>query len=145
MRILQELNLNARMPIQDISRKVGLSAKQVSFRIKRLEERKVIVGYRTMFDLEKLGYLHYHINMKVKNLTKEKETEFMAFSFNHPNILYTHYSICGPDLEIDAEVENVEKLRELVTEIKDRFASIMQEYEILHYLEQPKYVYMPSE
>lgn len=51
---------------------------------------------------------------------------------------------CGPDLEIDIEVESVEKLREIIQEIKDRFSPIIQEYEILHYIRQHKYIYMPA-
>ena len=80
-----------------------------------------------------------------KNLLKEKEAEFKQFSFQHPNIIYDHYAICGPDLEIDIQVESVEKLREIVQSIKDRFAPIIQEYEILQYLKEHKYAYMPEE
>ncbi len=145
IRILQKLNLNARMPILEIAKSVGLSAKQVSHRIRNMERKKVIVGYRTMFNLERLGLLHYHLNIKVKNLKKEKEAAFRSFCFRHPNILYSHYSICGPDLEIDIEVESVEKLRGIIQEIKDNFSSIIQEYEILHYIRQHKYIYMPAD
>jgi len=144
VKILQKLNLNARIPLLAIAKGIGLSAKQVSHRIKLMEKKKVIVGYRTMFNLEKLGYLHYHLNIKVKNLTKEKEKAFRSFCFSHPNILYSHYSICGPDLEIDIEVESVERLRAIVQEIKDRFSSVIQEYEVLHYIRQHKYIYMPT-
>lgn len=143
--ILKALNMNARISILDVAKRIGLSAKQVSHRIKRLEQRKIIVGYRTMFDLEKIGYLYFHMQIKVKNLSKEKEAEFRQFSFQHPNIIYDHYSICGPDLEIDIQVDGVEKLREIVQSIKDRFAPIIQEYEILQYLKEHKYVYMPEE
>jgi len=144
VKILQRLNLNARMPILDIAKQIGLSAKQVSHRIKNMERKKIIIGYRTMFNLEKLGYLHYHLNMKVKDLTKEKEREFISFFFSHPNILYSHRCICGPDLEIDIEVESVEKLRDIINEIKDRFSPNIQGYDILHYLKQHKYIYMPE-
>lgn len=142
-KILEALNLNARMSILDISEKINLTPKQISQRIKKLENKKIIVGYRTMFDLEKLGYLYYRLHIKVKNLTKDKEEEFKQFSYYHPNIIYGHYSIGGPDLEIDIQVPNVEKLREIVQELKDRFSSIIQEYEILHYLKEHKYVCLP--
>ncbi len=144
-KILHSLNLNARTPLLDIATRIDMSPKQVSRRIKNLEKRKIIVGYRTMFNLHKLGYLYYRIHIKVKDLTKEKERAFKQFAFDHPNIIYDHYAICGSDLEIDIQVESVERLRELVQEIKDRFSSIIQDHEVLHYLKEHKYVYLPSD
>jgi DNA-binding Lrp family transcriptional regulator len=144
IKILQILNLNARTPILEIAGQIGFSSKQISHRIKNLEKRKIIIGYRTMFDLQKIGYLYYRLHIKVKNLTPEKERLFRNFAFEHPNIIYDHYSICGSDLEIDIQVENVEKLREIIQQIKDNFSLIIQEYEILHYLKEHKYIYIPT-
>ena len=143
--ILRVLNLNARIPVIEISKKVGLSAKQVSARIKRMENTGIIVGYRTMFDLQKLGYLYYKLIIKVKNLTPEKRRAFRQFAFSHPNIIYDHASICGPELELDIQVESVEKFRELVQNVKDRFSDIIQEHEVWHYLKEHKYIYMPEQ
>lgn len=145
IKILQILNLNARISLLEISEKIGLSAKQISARIRSLEERKIIIGYRTMFDLQKLGYLYYRLHIKVKNLTKERENTFRQFAFIHPNIIYDHYSICGPDLEIDIQVESIEKLRSIINELKDKFSDIIQGYDVLQYLKEYKYVYMPAE
>lgn len=143
IKILEILNMNARKPFLEIAELVGLSPKQVSTRIKKLEANNVIVGYKTMLNLEKIGYKHYHINFKVKNLTDDKEHAFKEFCFIHPNIIYENYSICGPDLEIDVEVESIEELRVIIQEIKDKFSSIIQDYEILHYLKQHKYIFLP--
>lgn len=145
IKILHILNMDARIPTLEISKRIKLSAKQISFRIKNLEKREIIVGYRTMFDLRKLGYLYYRLHIKTKNLTKEKEKTFRQFSFDHPNIIYDHYSICGPDLEIDIQIESVDQLREIISKIKDKFSDIIQEYDVLQYLKEYKYVYMPAE
>lgn len=144
IRILELLNLNAKMPIIEISKRIRMSAKQISLRIKNLEKKKIIVGYRTMFNLEKLGYLYYRLHIKVKDLTLEREKAFRQFTFAHPNIIYDHYSIGGPDLEIDIQVESVEALRKIVKEIKDKFSVIIQEYDVLRYLKEHKYMYLPT-
>lgn len=144
MKILELLNMNARKPCLEIATIVGLSPKQVSARIKKLKINNVIVGYRTMFNLSLIGYEHYHLSIKIKDLTREKDRSFRQFCFHYPNIIYINYSIGGPDFEIDLEVESVEKLRIIVQEIKNKFSSIIQDYEVLHYLKQHKYSFLPT-
>ncbi len=56
MRVLRILNTNARKSYRDIAKELDLSLTTVSKRIKRLEEKKVILGYAPILDQEKLGF-----------------------------------------------------------------------------------------
>lgn len=56
VRILRLLRENGRMPVQDISERVGLSPTPVARRIRALESRGVITGYTALIDEEALGY-----------------------------------------------------------------------------------------
>ena len=142
--ILNELTLHARMPTLDIARKVKLSAKQVAKRIRDLEKKKVITGYRIKFNLCKLNYLHYHLDIKIKNITKGRKMAFQRYCYEHANITYSHKSICGPDIELDLEVEEINRLREIIQEMKDEFSDIIQKYYVSQYLEQHKLVFIPT-
>jgi Lrp/AsnC family leucine-responsive transcriptional regulator len=53
--IIRELQLNARITIVEIGKRIGLSAPAVKERIKKLEEEGYIKGYRTVVDYDKLG------------------------------------------------------------------------------------------
>ena len=53
--ILEELQLDARMSVTEIGRRVGLSAPAVAERIKRMEEEEIITGYRAVIDNDKVG------------------------------------------------------------------------------------------
>ncbi|MGI3168449.1 Lrp/AsnC family transcriptional regulator [Pseudooceanicola sp. C21-150M6] len=53
--ILSALAGNARMPFAEIGRQVGLSQPAMSERVKRLEDRGIISGYRVVVDLDRLG------------------------------------------------------------------------------------------
>lgn len=53
--IIRELQLNARITIVEIGKRIGLSAPAVAERIKKLEEEGYIKGYRTVVDYDKLG------------------------------------------------------------------------------------------
>ena len=60
-KILYELEKNARVTISDIAKKVGLSKQLVSYKIKRLEEERIIEGYHAIIDTSKLGYTTYRV------------------------------------------------------------------------------------
>ena len=54
-RIVQEVSLNARATLADLSAAVGLSVSAVQTRLRRLEARGVITGYRATVDAEAVG------------------------------------------------------------------------------------------
>src|SRR3989344_56311 len=90
-KILYELEKNARVTISDIAKKVGLSKQLVSYKIKRLEEEKIIEGYHAIIDTSKLGYTTYRIYLKFQHLTTQKKDEIFDYltAINEITILLT--------------------------------------------------------
>lgn len=144
LEILNVLAPNARISSVDVAEKLKISPRTVAKRIRELEKKGIIVGYKPLFDLSKLGYSYYKLHFKLHNLNKDKEKDFKNYIFEHPNIVYENEVIGGPDFEIDLQVENIEKLRNILKEIKDKFASIIQDYEVLNYIKEYKYLLFPA-
>lgn len=55
MEILEALQLDGRLPLAELGRRIGLSQPAVSERVKRLEERGIITGYGARISLPALG------------------------------------------------------------------------------------------
>lgn len=55
--ILQLLSRDGRMSYTDIGRETGLSTSAAQQRVRRLEQRGVITGYRAVLDAEELGMM----------------------------------------------------------------------------------------
>jgi len=53
--ILKELQLDARLSITEIGKRVGLSGPAVSERIKKMEDEGIITAYTTIVDHDKIG------------------------------------------------------------------------------------------
>lgn len=53
--IVREVSLNARATLAELSAAVGLSVSAVQSRLRRLESRGVITGYRAVLDAEAVG------------------------------------------------------------------------------------------
>lgn len=77
-RILAELVANARIPVTELARKVGLSKTPVALRIRQLEEAGLITGYRAILSPVRLGLTHVtYVEMRLSD-TRHKALE----SFN---------------------------------------------------------------
>jgi len=145
LEILNLLAENARVSIIDISKKTRLTPKTIISRIKKLEEKKVIIGYRAEFDLEKLGYKYYKIHISTFNTSKEKMEKLKQYLYAHPNIVYDNKVLGGYDIEIEIQVENENKLRGFIEELRKNFSNIIKDYEVLRYYKEYRLRFFPLE
>ena len=143
LEILKLMAYDSRTPVLEIAKKINITPKTVSVRIKQLEKNKVIVGYRTMFDLEKLGYQYFKIHFNLHNLTEEKEKQFRAFVRQHPNIIYDNEVLGGDDFEIEIQVKSLNNLRRILDEMKKQFSDIIRNYKYMLFYKEHKYLFFP--
>ena len=143
LKLLSLIAPNARISILELARQLKITPKTVSVRIKSLEKRKIIVGYRTLFDLEKLGYLYFKLNLKLHNLNLEKENKLRTFIKQHPNIIYDNEVLGGDDFEIEIQVPTVADFRKILENIKEQFSGIIKEYDYLLFYKEHKFVFFP--
>ncbi|MCX6803397.1 MAG: Lrp/AsnC family transcriptional regulator [Candidatus Diapherotrites archaeon] len=105
-KILYLLSENARTPVVELAQKCKVTPKTIISKIKRLENEKVILGYRSEFDLAKLGYNYYKIHMNTMNMTPQKYERIKQFLFEHPSVVYHDEGIGCFDLEFEVQVRN---------------------------------------
>lgn len=78
-KILYELDIDASVSLKDLSRKIGRSKEFVSYRIKRLENEKVINGYTAIVDMSKLGYFTFRVYLRFQNTDIDKMKEMVEY------------------------------------------------------------------
>jgi len=64
---------NVRMPFTEIAEKMKISPDSVRNRIKSLEKKNIIVGYKINLDIEKLGYIGYRVDLNLSSTKRNKE------------------------------------------------------------------------
>ncbi|SDE50456.1 Lrp/AsnC family transcriptional regulator, leucine-responsive regulatory protein [Paracoccus isoporae] len=76
-KILAELVANARIPISELARKVGLSKTPVALRIRQMEEMGLINGYRAILSPLQLGLTHVtYIEARLTDTRQKALEEF---------------------------------------------------------------------
>ena len=113
--ILEDLQKNARAPLTEIARKVGMSSPAVSERILRMEQEGVIEGYKTKINLESIERsMGVFISVKIRFGQTDK---FVALIKTMPEIAECH-KITGNDcLLLRANIKNTKHLDRLTTKL----------------------------
>lgn len=83
-KILRELHADARLTLQQLSDKVGLSSTPCARRIKRLETDGIITGYSARIDENRLGFgfsvfVSVRLDQQIDDRLKSFETEVSLF------------------------------------------------------------------
>ncbi len=142
LKILKMLSTDARKKILDLSNELNTPPRTIAFRIKRLEQKKVIQGYKMAFDFSKYGYEYYKVDVILKNTTRLNELE--AYAHQHPNIIYIDGTVGGSDFEFDVEIENKNAFNELLEDMRERFPEIRR-LSVVTITKYHKLLYFPEE
>ena len=118
-KILSVLVKDCRISALEISNILNISSRTILYRLKQLEKKKIIQGYRVNLNLEKIGYEYYKINFQLNSLGHLDE--LVSFCKINPNVIFIDYTLSDYDFEIDVEIQNKEQLTELIKEIKAKY------------------------
>lgn len=126
-KLLLELAKNCRTSLVDLSVKLKMSPNGVKNKMKNLEKKQIIIGYKTKINYEKLGYIHFrvfiHLN-KATEQTKQKIKNHLKSKNQIESIsIYLGYA----DIDFRCYAKNILEFYELVSEIKDKFVQEIQE------------------
>jgi len=80
--LLRELQLNARIPLLQLARKVDLSAPSVHRRVVALIHSGIIKSFIPYIQFSYLGYQWYTLHLRTKNLPQQR---FLVYLQQHPH------------------------------------------------------------
>ncbi len=124
-RIIQEYAPDVRKPALEIGKKLGVTADTVRNRIRKLEQKKVICGYKIGLDLAKLGHVSYRVDLELLSTTENKR--LFEFCKQHPDIYQINNSLGGADFEFEAIVKGLPELLVLLDQLKTEFKEVIDD------------------
>ena len=127
--ILKILATNSRMASTKIAESTKLSARQVIYRIKELEKKKVIRMYRLHLNFTKLEYDYYKVCFYTEDFTETSEKTIITWCETNPNAINYAKKLSPWTFEIEFETEDYKKLNELLKELRNKFGNIIKRTE----------------
>lgn len=141
-RLLSVLSSNARASLLDIAKATGISAELTSYRLKQLQKKGIIQGYRAMIDVSKLGYNFFKAEIRLSTYTRMKQ--IMHYCHQHPNIYQVDRTIGGETLEIEFHVQKLQDMLDIIADIEKVFPHTIESFDYITVLSEEKMVYMPE-
>ena len=142
--ILELLQSNARLSSVSLATKLKSDPKTVRLRIRALENRTIIKGFRPIFNVQKVGFIVNKILLKYHNLSVEKEQELMTFCKYNPNIVELIKIFGEWDLELTVETRTREEFQKVYISIREKFEDIIQDFESFPVFETHKKEFLPA-
>lgn len=135
LKILTELEKDARQPITEIASKVGTSQQNISYRISALEKNEIIKQYYSVLNLRKLGYSIYRTLFRLSNTNQKKHEEIIKFLSSYKNVLWLVDVGGRADLLVNFIAKDIFDYSEILNSFKRKFPEQIQNYEILPIVE----------
>jgi DNA-binding Lrp family transcriptional regulator len=122
--ILGKVVNNARIPINSLAKEVNSTPTIVRGKLKKLEQKGIIIQYRIGIDLNRLGLELYKIIIKLDKYTIEDERRLLEYMSKIPNI---HYFIRNLwQIEPEIVVNNYQEYYDIVENLKKEFPFVIR-------------------
>jgi Lrp/AsnC family leucine-responsive transcriptional regulator len=126
-KILYELDRDCRQSCNQIGKKVGLSSEVVNYRIKKLEDEKIITHYQVVVDLSKLGIIEFKVALSLQNIDSEKLNLILKKVEKIDRVMWVVSCKGNWDMIISGEAESLEEINRVKDEVLSTFSGYIRD------------------
>jgi DNA-binding Lrp family transcriptional regulator len=144
LEILKSISKNARNSAVEIESKIGINYKTIIQKIKQLQEKGIITGFRPFIDVTKISYYPIKIYLDLNKMAEEEEQKFTSFLSSNKNIIGTLKMIGKWNFSITIETNKQEDVWKIYKEIQDYLGSKIKSIELIPIFKKHEYRYFPE-
>jgi len=134
LKILSLLDMNARMSLPQLAKKVGISRQLLEYRINRLRNEGVIVCSVAVYDQKVAGTNIYRVLLQLYNIDDKEIKEFIEYLKKNYRIMWLARIGNGWDLIINIMATDTYEFDNIFMSIMENHDKIIQNYIILTYV-----------
>jgi Lrp/AsnC family leucine-responsive transcriptional regulator len=142
--LLHTIADEADLRIEEIAKRSGLSREQVTYRMRKLENAGIIVGYTPVINYALLGFSIHALLFTFQARNPERELALAEFLRQHPSVLWAVRTLGGWDLLIYVISRDTTDLYDTVIKLREEYSDLIKSYETLIAFREYKYTYLPK-
>ena len=128
LKVLSLLAKDARIPLLTLANETKVSPNTVKQRIKKMKEKKIIVGFKAKINSSILGYQHYKILLQLTDVSPNMKLKLREYLKLNRYVTYVTEAIGRADLEFEIQVKSGNELRQHVRDLRQYFGGSIKEY-----------------
>lgn len=118
LRILDELNKNARSPVTEIAKRLKTTPAIVTYRIEKLEKSGIIHGYRLHLNSEAVGIQRFRVQLELLQPWAKCGKAFTQFCASSTQVMRLERMIGSWTVELGLDVESFAAVHRVLDELK---------------------------
>lgn len=124
-KILFYLLQNSRQSYKSLGKKVGASKEFISYRLKRMTDKKIITNFTIVSGIEKLGYGLIQTHYKFVNVSPKKKEEIIRFLVENKHSMYVSLIEGSYDLQVEFFIGNSREFEQFMDEIREKYCNYL--------------------
>lgn len=124
-KILNILVNNGRIPVYEMARKLRVSDKKIMYRMKKLVEQEILLGFTTILNNDVLELEQYKIFLSLKNLDEKSEHDLINFCKFNKKVISLTKVLGRKAIEIDVVVSNKKETWEIIKQLEQEFKDMI--------------------
>lgn len=141
MKILKKISVNSRESLVDLAEDLNSTVRIVDYRIKQMEKKEVISGYRISVGYSELGVRFYKCFLYLGNPDLKRVKELENYFRGQKNIIHDVKVLGNWDYEPEFEVFSEEEFEKILFDMKDEFNDIISRVDVVTIRKEFKFVY----
>ncbi len=142
--IIERIRNNGRYQITDLAKRLNLNVRTIISKIKDLEQRKIIQGYTTFLDINKIGLKFFKLCIYLQDFSTEKYNSLINFARFNQHVIHLIKAIGDWELELEMEAENVEYIYNFIEQIKTKFPHTIKKIDLIIITKEHKLEFFPQ-
>lgn len=121
-KIIFFLQQNSRQSLKSLGKKVGASKEFISYRIKRLIDKKIITNFSIIINFERLGYTLMQTHYKFININPKIKEEILNFLVSKKHTMYVSLIEGIYDLQVDLYLGQPQVFEKLLDDLRKNYS-----------------------
>ncbi|MCF7871745.1 Lrp/AsnC family transcriptional regulator [Candidatus Woesearchaeota archaeon] len=126
-KIMLEMDIDARQSYNQLAKKVRISPELARYRLKKLIDDKVILGFNIVIDIGKIGFFHYEVYLRFQKINEEKEKEIINYLKTANNILWLASCLGHYDIVFSVIAKDNIQFSKVLSDILDKYGEFIFE------------------
>ena len=128
-KVLTNLAKDGRMQLIILAEEIKTTVDVVRKRMRKLEEKGIIIDYKIQINHNKLGYEYFKTFLYFNNIGEKDEKRLAEYVKQHNNILFFIKQLSAWDIELEIIAKNYEEFIQIMDDIRLQFANCLRNYE----------------
>src|SRR3989338_5857035 len=142
-KVLSILAQHGRIPVTSLAAKLKKPSSTVRNIIARLKQKKVLLGFSTLIDLKKIGFIHHKVYFEFRNAKNQDIKKLITYFKLHPNIVFMNKSLGPADLECEIVTKTLSEFKKILSDIKHEHINFIEDAQSYIVIEEYQTNYYP--